>query len=60
MSRQEPIQNVELIRYIAVLHEYLSLKHDVTLAFVPLGEDRPVHVLAEQAKDLEKMRKLDG
>lgn len=49
------IENVELIRYITVLLDYVSLRHDVKLVFVPWDENRPARVLAEQASNLDKV-----
>ncbi|PBL00393.1 ribonuclease H-like protein [Armillaria gallica] len=53
--KKGPIENVELIRYITVLLDYVSLRHDVKLVFVPSDENRPARALAEQASNLDKV-----
>ncbi|KAK0466327.1 ribonuclease H-like domain-containing protein [Desarmillaria tabescens] len=57
-SGKGSIQNVELIRYIAALLEYVSLRHDVKLALVSSSENRQARLLAEQAVNLEKVQEV--
>ncbi|KAK0455866.1 ribonuclease H-like domain-containing protein [Armillaria borealis] len=54
-ARKGSIENVELIRYITVLLDYVSLRHYVKLVFVPPDENRAAHTLAEQARNLDKV-----
>ncbi|KAK0481531.1 ribonuclease H-like domain-containing protein [Armillaria novae-zelandiae] len=54
-SNKGSIENVELIRYITVLLDYVSLRHDVKFVFVPSDENHPARSLAEQASNLDKV-----
>ncbi|KAK0246445.1 hypothetical protein EDD85DRAFT_944836 [Armillaria nabsnona] len=53
--KKGPIENVELIRYTTVLLDYISLRHDVKLVFVPSDENHPARALVEQASNLDKV-----
>ncbi|SJL06389.1 uncharacterized protein ARMOST_09725 [Armillaria ostoyae] len=56
--KKGPIENVELIRYITVLLDYVSLRHDVKLVFVPSDENRAARALAEQARNSDKVEDI--
>ncbi|KAK0199035.1 ribonuclease H-like domain-containing protein [Armillaria mellea] len=52
------IENVELIRYITVLLDYVSLRHDIKFLFVSSNENRAARALAEQATNLDKVEDI--